>query len=190
MIGTLTIQGMRAEHLRDFTPFGDVGSEQALRGSVVDVVVNVGDANRVFFYDSRLAQTWVDRLNSSGFRVINFDASNLGSLGGGGTLRARVQILSDGYASANDAASVVAGAASFVGYNATGSSGVLVSTPAQTQAGTQPGQTQTGQVYETPGASGAPNPISTLFTNLTQSPISMAAVLGGAIILFVIATKR
>jgi hypothetical protein len=173
-----------------FAGFGAFGEDQALRGAVVDVVVDVGDAGRVFFYDSRLAQSLRDRLNASGFKVLALDASNLGSLGGGGTLRARVQILSDGYASAQDAASVVAGAASYLGYNATGSQGVLVSSGSGQVAGTQSGGAQTGQTYENPGQSGAPNPVTTLFDSLTQSPISLAVVVGGAALLLILATKK
>lgn len=172
-------------------------SDQALRGSVVDVVIYVGDANRVLFYDKALSRSLVDRLNSSGFRVISFDDSNIGgwSGSGGGTIRARVQIMSDGYNSVKDAASVVAGAASALGFNATGSTGVLVSTPQQTQAGTQPGQMQTGQTFDpsmVPSSSPAGvggNAITDFIDNLTKSPTTLA-VIAGAVVILVIAAKK
>ena len=196
-LGCLTVQGVEAakrqQNLRfsGFSGLGDVsaGSQAALRGSTVDVVLNIGAANRVFFYDARLAQSLKDRLNNSGFRVINLDASNLGSLGGGGTIRARVQILTDGFASANDAASVVGGAAAALGYNMTGSSGILVSSGQQT-GGQQTGSNGSGQQYDQPINTGDSNPVETLWSNLTQSPISMAVVVGGAAILLLVALKK
>lgn len=187
--------GREFPSLSGFGSLGDA-NDQALRNSVVDVVVNVGDAGRVFFYDARLAQSLKDKLNNSGFRVLAFDASNLGSFGGGGTIRARVQILTDGYANANDAASVVAGAAAYLGYNATGSSGVVVSSGG-TQPGTQPGGSggtlpggQSGQDYPGGSGTGNENPVVTLWNNLTQSPISMAVVVGGAALLVLVALKK
>ena len=174
--------------------FGANGGQQALRGSVVDVVIYVGDSSRVFFYDAALRQSLIDRLNNSGFRVINLDASNLGSFGGGGSIRVRAQITNDGYNSVQDAASVISGAASYLGYNATGFQGVLVSTPQQAQAGTGAGETQTGQTYgaETaPGASGgaAANPLTDFIGNLTKSPTTLAVILGAAVILVIAAKK-
>ena len=163
-------------------------SQAALRGSIVDAVVEVGDSNRVFFYDQALANSLRDRLNASGFKVISLDASNLGSFGGGGTIRVRAQILSDGYASAQDAASVISGAASYLGYNATGFQGVLVSTP-QGPTGVQPGGIQSGQSYDPAVTSTGDNPISRLLTNLTGSPVSLAVVIGAAVLLLVVAKK-
>jgi len=180
-----------------FSGFGDTDtSGQALRGSVVDAVIYVGDANRVFFYDARLLQSLTDRLNASGFRVLNLDGSNLGSFGGGGTIRVRAAINSDGYANANDAASVIAGAAAALGFNATGSTGVLVSTPQAGAAGTQPGQVQSGQVFDAstvPSNKPPPDPKKTLddfINDLTKSPTTLAVILGAAVILVIAAKGR
>src|SRR5688500_6669422 len=120
---------------------------QALRGSGVDVVVWVSNAWRVLSYSDTLTQEFVDRLNNSGFRVLNVDDSNL-AVFSGGSLRVRVQVLTDGYASEEDAASVVSGAASAAGYNATGFSGSLVSTGGEVDA-MQPGGSS-GQSYDDP----------------------------------------
>ncbi len=186
MFGQQIVQGS----FRGFAGLGDSNtSGQALRGAVIDAVIYIGDASRVFFYDSRLLQSLTDRLNSSGFRVINLDGSNLGSFGGGGTIRVRAQINSDGYASANDAASVIAGAASALGFNATGSTGVLVSTPDASNTGTAPGTVQSGQTYQAPGATGAVNPIEGFISNLTASPVTLAVILGAAVVLVMIAKK-
>ncbi len=196
-LGVLTIQGMRAAGQAPTLSNGFQGlnglsgeSDQALRNSVVDVVVDIGDAGRVFFYDSRLAQALRDRLNNSGFKVISLDASNLGSFGGGGTIRARVQILTDGYASAADAASVVAGAAAYLGYNATGSSGIIVQSGSGQQSGNGSGQSGSGQTYEKPNDLGEKSPVETLWSSLTESPISLAVVVGGAAILLLVALKK
>ena len=162
--------------------------QAALRGSIVDAVVEVGDSNRVFFYDQALANSLRDRLNASGFKVLNLDASNLGSFGGGGTIRVRAQILSDGYASAQDAASVIRGAAAYLGYNATGFQGVLVSAPGQ--ASGSAGGAQSGQTYDPALTSTGDNPVSRLLTNLTGSPISLAVVIGAAALLLIVATKK
>ena len=177
---------------------GDVDSQAAIRGSIVDALVYVGDSNRVFFYDARLRQALVDRLNSSGFQVLNLDDSNLGTFGGGGTIRARVKILSDGYGSAKDAASVVRGAAAFVGYNATGYDGTLVAQGTGTgqaqPTGSAPGQVQSGQSYDSStipgigGVSGA-NPVTNLVNSLTQSPVSLA-VIAGAVLILVLVSKK
>jgi hypothetical protein len=171
---------------------GGSGDGGATRGAVVDVVIYVGDSSRVFFYDAALAQTLVDRLNSSGFRVLNMDASNLGSFGGGGTIRARVQILNDGYGSAQDAASVVSGAASYVGYNATGFQGTLVSSGTASGQPSPPAQTTSGQTYNQPGVTAAPGittALSSLWTNLSSSPIALAALVGGGLLLLIAAKK-
>lgn len=192
MFGQQIVQGS----FRGFSGLGDTSgaSGQALRGSVIDAVVYVGDASRVFFYDSRLLQSLTDRLNSSGFKVINLDGSNLGSFGGGGTIRVRAQINSDGYSSANDAASVIAGAASALGFNATGSTGVVVSTPQSGQTGTGSGQTQSGQAFDpstVPGNKplGATNPFEDFIKNLTASPVTLAVILGAAVVLVIAAKK-
>lgn len=172
----------------DFGSLGQVVSGAATRGAIVDVVIEVGDAGRVFFYDARLAQALRDRLNNSGFKVLALDASNLGNFGGGGTIRARVQILTDGYGSAADAASVVAGAASYLGYNATGSTGVLVS-GAGTVTGGASGDT-TGQVYTNPNADTGANPVSTLVESLTASPVSLAVIVGAGALLLLTVLKK
>lgn len=174
-----------------FTGLSALGAEggAALRGSIVDAVIEVGDSNRVFFYDQALANSLRDRLNASGFKVLNLDASNLGSFGGGGTIRVRVQILSDGYASAADAASVIRGAAAYLGYNATGYQGVLVST-AQGTAGTGAGGIQSGQSYDpNVNVASTDNPVSRLLQNLTGSPVSLAVVIGAAALLLFMAKK-
>jgi peptidoglycan hydrolase-like protein with peptidoglycan-binding domain len=101
-------------------------SGAALRGSVVDAVITVGQAWRVLSYTSNLKQQLIDKLNVSGFQVISVNDSNI-SYVTGGTLRVRAMVMTDGYSSANDAASVIRGWASDVGYNATGFSGALVS---------------------------------------------------------------
>lgn|GEM_PF-6306753 len=98
----------------------------ATRGAVVDVVLQVGQANRVVGYSSTLTQQYRDKLNTSGFSVVALDDTNLRILTGG-TIKVRVQITGDGYANARDAASVVAGAASALGYNVTSFTGALVS---------------------------------------------------------------
>ena len=188
MFGQQIVQGS----FRGFSGLGDSSgsSTQALRGAVIDAVVYVGDANRVFFYDARLLQSLKDRLNASGFQVISLDGSNLGSFGGGGTVRVRAQINSDGYATANDAASVIAGAAAALGFNATGSTGILVSTPQQASTGTASGQVQSGQTYSPDtSATGAVNPIESFINNLTASPVTLAVILGAAVVLVIAAKK-
>lgn len=192
----LTIQSLQAARQRAaYTGLSGLGgaSDQALRGAVVDAVIHIGDANRVFFYDARLLQALTDRLNASGFRVLNLDGANLGSFGGGGTIRVRAQINSDGYASASDAASVIAGAAAALGFNVTGSTGVLVSTP-QGQAGTQAGQMQTGQTFDpstvpTNKPPNAKNPFEDFLGSLTSSPVTLAIILGAAVVLVIAAKK-
>lgn len=98
---------------------------QALYGSVVDVVMSVGQANRVPSYTRALTQGLADRLNASGFRVVTVDDSNLALLSGG-TMKVRAQVTSNGYASERDAASVVAGIASALGFNVWQFAGALV----------------------------------------------------------------
>lgn len=104
---------------------------QALRNSIVDCVLYVGQAWRTLSYSRNLVQELTDQLNSSGFRVLALDDSNLALLSGG-SLKARVQILTDGYASERDAASVVAGAASALGFNVQSFTGALVANSAVT----------------------------------------------------------
>jgi hypothetical protein len=169
--------------------FGDTPG-QALRGSIVDAVLQINFANRVVGYTATLTRALVDRLNSSGFHVINLDDSNLNMVTGG-SIRARVQVLSDGFSSAQDAASVVAGAASALGYNVVGFSGSLVLSAAQ---GNVSGTTQSGQTFDpftvpdttAPSAAGS---ISDFIGSLTKSPVTLAVVLGAAVILVIAAKK-
>jgi hypothetical protein len=99
---------------------------QALRGSVVDAVLVIGYVWRTTSYTRALTQALADRLNASGFRVQQIDDSNLALLSGG-TMKVRAEINSNGYASERDAASVIAGAASALGYNVQQFAGALVS---------------------------------------------------------------
>lgn len=167
--------------------FGDGASGQALRGSTVDVVLQINFANRVVGYSSTLTRALVDRLNSSGFHVINVDDSNLNTITGG-TIRTRVQVLTDGYSSASDAASVVAGAASALGYNVVGFNGTLVLSATQ---GAVSG-TQSGQLFDPSTVPATKPPGSSTFSDfidsLTKSPTTLAVVAGAAVLL-VIAVK-
>ncbi len=166
------------------------GSQAVLRGATVDVSLEINFANRVVAYTSNLTRSLISRLNSSGFHVVNLDDSALNSVTGG-TIRARVQILTDGYASARDAASVVAGAASALGYNVVGFAGTLVSSGA---AATLPGSTQSGQQFDpstVPSVSGAETGggLQDFISSLTKSPTTLA-VIAGAAVLLVIAAKK
>lgn len=186
MFGQQIVQGS----FRGFSGLGDSSgaSGQALRGSVVDVVLNVGQAWRVLSYTRTLTQALKDRLNNAGFQVQNIDDSNLALLTGG-TIRIRVAILTDGYASAQDVASVVGGAASALGYNVTSSSGVLVSSGPNAGTGTG----SSGQVYAPPATSNTPGSIgdtvSSFVDSLTKSPVTLA-VIAGAVVILVIAAKK
>jgi len=166
--------------------FGDAASSgQALRGSIVDVVLEVNFANRVVGYTATLTRALLQRLNSSGFNVQNLDDSNLNTLTGG-TIRARVQILTDGYSSARDAASVIAGAASALGYNVVGFTGVLAALPSGEATG---GTGQTFDAGSKPENKLDASSLSGFFDSLTQSPVTLAVV-AGATVLFVIAMKK
>lgn len=189
----LTIQSLQAERQRSaYTGLSalDGASDQALRGSVIDAVLTIGMANRVLSYTRTLTGELTARLNVSGFHVLNIDDSNLALLSGG-TIRVRAQVLTDGYASANDAASVIGGAAAVLGYNVTESRGVLVSSaPANT-----------GAPIPTSGASydpstvpvntprGNSNPFSDFLSNLTASPVTLAVIAGAAVVLVIAAKK-
>lgn len=98
----------------------------AAYGAVVDCVLYIGPATwRTLSYSRSLTQSLIDRLNSTGFKVLSLDDSNLALLSGG-TMKVRVQIVSDGYANASDAASVVQGAAAALGFNVQSFTGALV----------------------------------------------------------------
>lgn len=164
--------------------FGDAASGQALRGSIVDVTLEINFANRVVGYTATLTRALIARLNSSGFSVLNLDDSNLNTVTGG-TIRARVQVLSNGYATARDAASVVAGAASALGYNVVGFTGTVAAVPSGEATG------GTGQVFDastTPGNKLDTSSLSGFFESLTSSPTTLA-VIAGAAVLLVIAVK-
>lgn len=176
-----------------FSGFGDMDtSGQALRGSVVDVYISIGQAWRVLSYTSTLTRQLVDRLNTSGFQVLNADDHNVALLTGG-SMRLRVKVLTDGYANASDAASVVAGAAAALGYNVTGSTGVLVSAAPSGSGAPVP---TSGQVFDPSTApnsnqgGGVSDSVSQFFDNLTKSPTTLAVILGAAVILVIAAKGR
>ncbi len=189
----LTIQSLQAARQRAaYTGLSglDGVSDQALRGSVVDAVLSIGLVNRVFSYSQALTNELAARLNVSGFRILNIDDSNLSSFTGG-TIRVRAQVLTDGYANASDAASVIGGAAAAIGYNVTNSGGVLVSSAPAISGALVP---TTGASYDPSTVpdnkpSGDKNPFGDFFKNLTASPVTLAVILGAAVVLVIAAKK-
>lgn len=187
MIGTLTIQGMRAEHLRDFTPFGDTGT--AARPTF-DYVRN-GDLVRV----SLLLDTSFSGLNTDAFRqalgasghvrVVNMDSSRLSTIIGGysGTLIVDVQPLND-FSHLDDLLRWVAGVAQSSGLPV-----VISSSKADFVSKVEDTGGSVNSGIPAPGAGGNGNALSNFFGGLAQSPTTLAVILGAAVILVIAAKK-
>jgi peptidoglycan hydrolase-like protein with peptidoglycan-binding domain len=165
-------------------------SGAVLRGAVVDVVLNVGAPGTALQYTTTMLQALRDRLNVSGFSVQAADDSNLRVLGLlGGTIKLRVQINSDGYANARDAASVVAGAASALGYRVSSFAGAFVS--AASSGGDKSGGSTSGlTVNDKPPSN--PSLINAVATALNISPQTamLIGVVGGLGLVAVIVVGR
>lgn len=192
MIGALTIQGMRAERERDFTPFGDSGTASR---PTFDYV-RAGDVARI----SLALDTAFAGLNTSAFRqalgasghvrVVNMDSSGLGTVITGyvGNLIVDVQPLND-FAHLDDLVRYVAGVAQQAGLNVLLSStrGDFVSKVEDTSGNVPATIPAPGNVPGT--GNSATDAISNFFSGLTQSPTTLAVILGAAVILVIAAKK-
>ena len=166
---------------------------QALRGAIIDCTINVGwtvwpigSAS----YSSVLTQALIDTLNVSGFRVLAVDDSNLALLGGG-SMKVRAEITSAGYASERDAASVIAGAASRLGYRVQSFSGALVqAAPSRASSPAAPvvsaATYATNAINRAGNTTGLPSPADLI----PQNPINQIVLIGGAAVLLILLLRR
>lgn len=191
----LTIQSLQAERQRAaYTGLGALGSTAPNVRPTVDYV-RAGDVLRVYiaidaglyFGSSSFANTFVNRLKNS-FNVLNAPTA----VGGGIVVKATgwvidVQPRSD-YSKLRDAVSVVLGDAQAAGLNVNAglSYGQFISKVED--AGVTPPVTLPAPA--TPGTNNTViGAVGGFFDNLTQSPVTLAVILGAAVILVIAAKK-
>jgi hypothetical protein len=200
-LGTLTAQGLQARRdmrlasvrglsqaAESFMPFGSLGDSRP----AVDYVRS-GDVIRiVLLLDTSFSGLQLDAFrnylaNLSALRIVNLDASGLGTVltGYSGNLIIEVQARSD-FSKLDDVTRLVAGTAQSAGLNVllSSSRGEFVSKVEDTGGNVPsniPAPNQT--------SSGLGNSLSTFASGLTSSPVTLAVIVVGVVVLVIAAKK-
>lgn len=185
MLGALTLQGIAASAARDYSPFGQAGARPTFD------YVKAGDVIRIrLMLDTAFAGLRLDEFrnaigSNANVRLVSIDASQLGMLisGYSGPLVVTVQALSD-FSRLDDVTRLVAGIAQASGLNVliNTTRGEFISKVEQTGGEVQPSIEE-----NKPGAS---DTVSRFVDNLTASPISLAVIIGGVVLLAFMAKGR
>lgn len=162
-------------------PATTIPSYAALQGDVIDVAVTMGVSGTTF-YSTELSNVFRSRLISNGFQVLTLDDSGV-NYTFGGVLKLRLQITSNGYGNIQDAAGTIRGIAEAVGYRCLGASAEFVN-----KLRDNPSYKPTPSINPN---GNPPPPVSTdfmksleaFFKSLTSSPVTLAAIILGVVIL-------
>ncbi len=174
---------------------GLAGPEQNARPSLD--YVRAGDVIRIQLYlDAGFSTPNIAGLRNAiagntHLRLVNLDSSQLATVLGGytGALIVEVQALND-FSKVDDVVTYMAGIAQGAGLSVLISEtrGGFVSQVEQT-AGTVPSNIPAPGATGASGAGGTGEAISNFFSNLTQSPTTLALILGAAVVLVIAAKK-
>ncbi len=157
-----------------------ISDNAAIRGDVIDVALTLGIARSVN-YSTEVSNSLRSSLVSNGFQVLNLDDSGVNYLTGG-ILKLRVQINSNGYGNIQDAANVVRGIATNLGLGATDARAEFINKQ-RDDPNYQPERSINANDNKPSGSSDFLKSIEEFFKGLTSSPVTLAAIILGVVIL-------